>query len=355
VWSLLTVACSIACADVANRAIVPVPEYTDYRAFRVANTAEHKLGAGYEYLKRHPDGTYRDEVRLWLGRASKAYVRSAWDDPRRLEAFLAEVPAGPVADRAVVRMVELTVHSEYQSERDRVLDERAERLVHRLADAEEGRRALVVGVAGWAKRLSAIRNWGARTSELDGDIIYHFRLTEPAARCTETECVKTVMVSYAVPEGKAQSDREAVYDVGMRLEDGGVRAVWITGPELFTRLGEAVNVAAVSSTDLVGRAEAIGQATQVIALAIEQAFPSARCTVEAVSPVVLHRRCDGAELRVVSAVELGDEDRIVVAPTAVTAPSAGTAPSATARAAPAPVPVTGPAVVPGPARPNPKP
>jgi hypothetical protein len=82
----------------------------------------------------------------------------------------------------------------------------------------------------------------------------------------------------------------------------------------------------------VGRAEAISQASQVIELAIEASFPAARCTVEPVSPVVLHRRCDGVELRVVSAVELGDEDRVVIAP----APAALKPGTAAPRAAPPP-------------------
>lgn len=304
------------CADALSRVAVPVPEYTAYRRFRLAETAESKLGAGYRYLKSYPEGTYRPEVRSWLARESAAYVRRAWNDPVRLQAFVDEVPSGPIADRAAVRLVQLTVKGEYRSERERLLDERALALTERVAAAEKGRRELVVGVAGWARRIAAIRSWGGRTSELDSDFIYHFRLTEPAARCTDTECQKTVFVSYAVPEGKTQSEREAVYDVGLRLENGGVRAAWITGADLFTRIGEAVSVASVSNTDLVARVEAIGQAAQVIAIAVEPSFPEARCAVEPVSPVILHRRCDGLELRVVSAVELGEEDRVIVAPVA---------------------------------------
>ena len=330
-------ASATACTEVAQRTVVPVNEYAAYRRYRVADTAEKKLGDAYQYLRSYPDGVYRGEVRRWLSRGSAAYVKSAWNDPRRLEAFLAEVPTGAASERAVVRMVELTVHSEYGAERERKMDERASLLTRRLAEAEEGRRALIVGVAGWAKRIAAIRSWGERTSELDSDFIYHFRLTEPAARCTDTDCTKTIAVSYAVPEGKAQSEREAIYDVGLRLEKGGVRAAWITGADLFTRIGEAVSVAAVSQSDLVSRAEAIGQATQVIALAVEGSLPESRCAVPPVSPVVLQRRCDGVELRVVSAVELGDEDRVIIAPIAG-AVSPAAAPSTPGSAAPPPAP-----------------
>lgn len=130
-----------------------------------------------------------------------------------------------------------------------------------------------------------------------------------------------ISVSYSVPEGLQQSPREAIYDVGLALEQGGVRRAWITGPELFTRLGEAMRVSAVSPTDLVGRAEAIGQATQLLSMAVEAALPASRCEAGAVSPVVLHRLCDGVELRVVSAVNLGDEDQIIVSPAPASAPA----------------------------------
>ena len=324
---------SAGCADAVQRAAVPVTEYADYRQFCVSETAESKLGAGYRYLKTYPEGTYRPEVQGWLARASAAYVKSAWNDPVRLQAFVDEVPSGPNTDRAVVRLVQLTVKDEYRSERERKLDEHALALIERVAAAEQGRRELVVGLAGWARRLAALRNFGAAASELGTDFTYHYSLTEPAARCTDTDCAKTIAVSYAVPEGKAQSDRQAIYDVGLRLDSGVVRAAWITGTELFTRIGEAVSVGAVSNTDLVARAEAIGQATQVIALAVESSLPESRCAVEPVSPVVLHRRCDGVELRVVSAVEAGEEDRIIIAPIRATKPAA---PSTGTSAPPAP-------------------
>jgi hypothetical protein len=123
-----------------------------------------------------------------------------------------------------------------------------------------------------------------------------------------------VIVAYAVPEAGVQSPREAVYEVGLRLERGGVAGAWITGPELFTRLGEAVGVSAVASGDFVARAEAIGQATSLVALAVEPLLPAARCGAESVSPVVLRRVCDGIELRVIAATELGEEDRVIVEP-----------------------------------------
>ena len=68
--------------------------------------------------------------------------------------------------------------------------------------------------------------------------------------------------------------------------------------------------------DFNARAEAIGQATQVLALAVEPVLPASRCAADAVSPVVLRRACDGVEIQVVSALDLTEEDRIIVRPLA---------------------------------------
>jgi hypothetical protein len=230
------------------------------------------------------------------------------------------VPSGREANRAAARLVEIELAADYRARHERAFEERVSGIESRLAAADVGRRALVSGVVAWVRRVAKIRSWGGRTSDLDDELIYAYRLTEPAARCNDDGCTKMVSVSYSVPEGKTQSPREAIYDVRLSLARGGLRSAWITGPELFTRLGEAMRIAAVSPTDLVARAEAIGQATQLIALAVEPVLPASRCSATPVSPVVLLRVCDGVEFRVVSAMDLGEEDRIVVEPSPAEVP-----------------------------------
>ena len=302
------------CAEMAHRATDSVDDYASYRRFRVAPTVEQKLGASADYLRHNPDGSHREEVLRWQRHAEVGYVVRAWDDPVRLQAFLDAVPSGPYSGRAAERLVELELARESSARSAHAFDKKVAEIEARLSKAETGRHELLRGVVGWARRLAKIRGWGNRISELDDELIFAFRLEAPAARCDEETCTKTVSVAYDVPEGKEQSQREAIYDVGMRLEHGGVRAAWISGPELFTRIGEAVRVAAVSPTDLGGRIEAIGQAAQMLALAVEPVLPAARCAVDPVSPVVLRRVCDGVDLRVVSALELGEEDRILIDP-----------------------------------------
>jgi hypothetical protein len=318
---LLAVACALAltaCAEMSRRLTVPVDEFASYRRFRTAPTVESKLGASFDYLHDYPLGSYHDEVGRWLHHTEVGYVVRAWDDPVRLRAFLSAVPLGPYASKAAERLVELELAEEYRARYERAFDVKVRRMEQGLARAEAGRRDLLHGIVAWSRKLAAIRSWGQPLSELDHELLFAFRLDPPGARCRDDVCTKTVTVAYGIPEGKLQSPREAVYDVGMRLERGGVRAAWLTGPELFTRIGEAVRVAAVVPTDLGSRAEAIGQAAQMIALAVEPSLPASRCTADAVSPVVLRRTCDGVDLRVITAEELGQEDRIAIEPVAET-------------------------------------
>ncbi len=313
--------CALGCAEMGRRATVSVDEFASYRRFRVAATVEQKLAASVDYLRDNPKGSYRVEVGRWLRHAEMGYVVRAWDDAPRLRAFLAAVPSGAYSSRAAERLVELELTEEYRQKSDRAFEAKVAAIEARLAKAESGRRELLRGVVGWARRLSRLRDFGKRISELDDELVFAFRLEAPAARCDGDLCTKTISVAYDVPEGKAQSAREAVYDVGMQLENGGVRSAWVTGPELFTRIGEAVRVAAVPPTDLGARIEAIGQATQMIAIAVEPALPASRCAVDPVSPIVLRRVCDGVDLRVVSALDPGEEDRISIQPAATRAPT----------------------------------
>jgi hypothetical protein len=125
-------------------------------------------------------------------------------------------------------------------------------------------------------------------------------------------CIKTITAPYAIPEDRALGQREAVYDVVLELRQGGLERAMITGPDLFSRLTEAVELRAISPHSVVARTEAYSRASLVLSLAIEPHMPQARCGAPAVSPTLLERRCDGSILRVIAGVEAGEEDRVIL-------------------------------------------
>lgn len=304
----------VGCAGFTRRLATSVDEYAVYRRYRTASTLQAKLAAGHQYLVTYPTGSFKDEVRTWFGPAQDAYLRSAWDDPEALRRFLDAVPQGDPAKRAAERIVELDLEHAHAEKTERQFEEHVGRLTTRFEEAERGRRELVTGFSAWVKRLAAIRQWYGRTSDLDSDFIYAYRLADDPATCDTFRCTKTISVKYAIPEQKDLRAREAVYDVILDLKDGGVVRAVLSGAELFSRIGEAVYLAPVSPSGYRARIEAIARTSEMVAVTTEPTLPQARCAVEPVSPVILHRRCDGVELRVVAGLAPSEQDQIVIEP-----------------------------------------
>jgi hypothetical protein len=71
-------------------------------------------------------------------------------------------------------------------------------------------------------------------------------------------------------------------------------------------------VRAVPPLNPQASAEALGQALEIVSAALSVALPKERCDGDAVSPVVLERRCDGLRLQVVAGTEPGAADRLSI-------------------------------------------
>jgi hypothetical protein len=312
-WLILGALCFVlGCAEVQRRNLASMPDYEAYRRYRLASALMTKLSASYDYLYRHPTGRWRSEVQSWFRPAQDAYLEAAWDDLDRLRRFLSAVPDGPPARRAASRVVELELQVAYRERKEREFSARVSRIDARLAAARQGRQKLVRQMVEWTKLLASIRRWGVRTHELPHELIYAFRLTPPEGRCGDSRCIKPLMLAYAIPEAKAQSDRVALLDVVIDLDRGGVQRIVLTGPDLFTRLGEALLLRPILPTDVRGRTEALIRARQLVEVSVEPAMPGSRCAVEPISPILFHRRCDGTELRLIVASEAEEEDRLEV-------------------------------------------
>ncbi|MCC6216582.1 MAG: hypothetical protein IT376_17100 [Polyangiaceae bacterium] len=296
---------------------VDAADYDLYRRTRTAPTEEERLAAAEQYLRERPRGEYAPEVRAAIGRDEPGFWERSHGTRRGLETYLETLPYGPHAEEAAERLAELDLRRRYARRRAADLDEAALELTERLEDAAESRRAFLREVTAWSVRLASIRSWGARTAELDRSFLHAWRIAEPAARCRDATCTKSLSLVYAVPDGGRLRAHRAVFDVQLELERGLLARGRLTGPELWTRLAEAVEVARVPPGDAQARAEAIGRSVDVVKNAIEAHLPAARCEREAVGMRVLVRSCDGVSLTMVAAESPEEEDRLEVAPVAV--------------------------------------
>lgn len=302
---------ALSCASTA-RITGDFGEYRSYREFRLAATVEARLGAAERYLREYPRGSFREEVRSWYFPAEKRYFKLARDTLPRLRAYLDAMPHGPHAEDAVERIGELESRRVFADRREQRLLGHAQEIESRLARAAEQRRGFVHEFSRLTELLAATRTFGEPTSELDPALLHRFRERPPLLHCEGDQCDKVFSFNYAVPEDKFLTERTIDVAFHIRLERGLVQELSISGPELLTRLAEAVSMRAVPPLNAQARAEALGQALEIVNGALDTPLPKARCEVEAVSPVVLERRCDGLRMLVIAGTEPGDADRLVV-------------------------------------------
>ncbi|HET7540163.1 MAG TPA: hypothetical protein VFK05_09830 [Polyangiaceae bacterium] len=287
-------------------------EYRSYREYRVSTTLEERLGAAERYLRAYPRGDYQEEVRTWYFPAEKRYFKLSWDTLPRLRAYLDAMPQGPHAEEVAERIGELESRRVFADRREQRMLNHAQDIETRLARAADQRRGFVREVSRLTELLGATRSFGEPTSELAPDLLVRLRERPPPLRCEDDLCQKVFSFSYAVPEDKSLTERTIDVRLQIRLERGLVQELSLAGPELLTRLAEAITVRAVPPLNPQASAEALGQSLEILHSALSAALPKERCEVEAVSPVLLERRCDGVRLQVVAGTEPGAADRLLV-------------------------------------------
>jgi hypothetical protein len=293
-------------------------DYRLYRETRLARTVEDRLAASHAYLQAMPRGNWRSEVRAWFKLSEPAYRRAAQNSLPRLRAYLLAMPDGPHSREVASRMVELETEIAFAERREQRTLASARRVQVTLSDAAAQRQALVQSVGEWIRLLASIERFGQPTSELPHELIYRFRLQAPVGACGGDRCKKSLTLTYSIPEQGKLAERVALFDVIFELEQGAVQRAVLSGPELFSRLGEALELSAVELARPQTRVEALGRMLPVVENALEQRLPQARCARSAVSPTLLERACDGLRVSAIAGDGGADEDRIVFEPFALT-------------------------------------
>ena len=297
---------------VAQRLGAPLQERAIYREARVAPTLEQRLAAAHEYLDDYPEGRWADELRSWLVEADAGYFARIRDNLPALRGYLSILPAGTRGREISVRIEELEHAAAVAAQQEAVWEHRAIELDCELDRAEQQRNALVEQFQRFLRFAAAIRTWGEPISALDQDFLERWRDEEPPPRCLEQQCTKTLLLPYAIPEQRELSARIAVLDVSIEFAEGGVKRVTVAGPELFSRMAEALEPRPVLPEDPLARVEALALTLQLVQNAIEPKLPGRHCTRPSVSPVLLERRCHGTVARMIASAGPAEDDRIVV-------------------------------------------
>ena len=304
------------CGVWSQKLVAPSPDYELYRQTRVAPSLEERLGAAWLYLKQYPNGVFRSDVQRWFKQIEPRYFVQARPSRARLSRYLEALPDGPHAAQARARAAELERAENARARQEQRVLERVRRVTDRLDAAEDARDAFLRSITDWVKWLSQIESWGRRTHELHHEFIHAYRVVPPAATCAASHCVKQVAMTYAIPEARRLAERVAIFDVVLTLVSGDVVRAELSGPDLFSRVGEAVQRLPVTVDDPQRRAEAIGAARQLVVGVLESKFPESECDKQAIAPVILERACHGIRIKLIASLDVGGEDRLVVEPLA---------------------------------------
>jgi hypothetical protein len=301
---------ALGCGSEAATILAPQDEYMAYRRVRTATVLNDRLRESSDYLQRYPKGRWREQVRPWYERAEAKYWGHRNETASDLAEYLQVLPDGPhsLEARKQLRILQL------RAEQARVerLDLEARYTEERLAELVRERERAKESFAFWLSSLLSIDTWGRRTSALDHELLFAWRIDKPKARCVDDRCSKLLDLPYSMPGGGSRAAREMVLEAVILLVDGGVDEARIEGPGLLSRLYEAATSKAVEPGDAQARANAIEFGIDFISGAAEAHLPAARCAVDATMPVILSRSCDGWTLTVKVAESLAEDDVLVI-------------------------------------------
>lgn len=310
----LAFACALLCGCASLPTLTERPEeYALYRAARVAPTQEERLRAADRYLREVPRGPHRKQLKAWFDREEEIYYLAAFNRVTALYAYEEALPNGPHIAEVKSRIAQLAARRVQKQQKVDEEDAAIAAGQARLARADSSRRAFVATFRQWAGRIAAIHSFGEPTSELDDETIFAFRLSPPRGSCHGDACKKLLELSFDVPGERQLVERASLLEVQLELERGLLVRARLAGPELWTRLGEALSLKPLATPSAEERADAVQRSALLIKAVLEARFPSESCEIAASGGVVIERACSGLRARMVAG-QGADDDFLEVYP-----------------------------------------
>jgi hypothetical protein len=311
---LLLLSSLVGCAALPT--LTERPEsYHLYRTARVAPTLEERLRAADRYLREVPNGPHSKQLRGWFTGTEEKYFLSAFNRLPNLYAYREALPHGPHIEDVRSRIALLEGKRSRQVEQQSDEDARIQATQARLTQADRQRRAFVATFKDWTARLTKIKTFGEPTSELADETIFAFRLSEPRGACQGDSCKKLLQLAYEVPGERELVARAALLEVQLQLERGLLARARLAGPELWTRLAEALSLRPLPSPTPEERADAVNRALMLVRALLEPALPAAECPdLPVTAPLVLLRSCHGITARMLAGPSAADDDSLEIAP-----------------------------------------
>lgn len=259
-------------------------DYADYRTIRLASEMGERAVAMRNYVEKHPEGQWREEIEAERKSHELKAFESGKDSRKGLEAYLQAYPDGTFVSQARSRLSAIALIEQQRKQRQ---DQASALADARKQRAQELRRTWLGRFLGyWVETLTSLRGWGEPIPTVASNNPQFSRAfgAQPKPRCTGDECVKYYSGAYAVPvPGGNRIERRLSLLLRLRMRGGKLERAELILPERgFSRWYELEERRAVSSGERVERERAVEWSIKRALPLIEQ-LPGGVTTLAAVS------------------------------------------------------------------------
>jgi hypothetical protein len=263
-------------------------DYADYRAIRLASEPGERAIAMRNYVEKHRQGQWHDEIEQERSRQEHEAFETGKDSQAGLEHYLAAYPNGIYVAQARGRLEAVGL---IEKQRKQAQEQAAQLAEQRKLRAEELRRTWLGRFLGyWIETLSSIRGWGEPIPVVANNNPQFSRAfgAQPRPRCTQDECVKYYAGAYAVPvPGGNRIERQLSLLLRLRMRSGKLERAELLLPERgFSRWYELEERQAISSGERADREKAMQWAMKRALPLIEQLAGGVTALPNAVSPKI---------------------------------------------------------------------
>lgn len=284
-------------------------DLADYRALRAAATEGTRLARAQEYVERHPQGAWADEVRAVYEVEEAAWFEAAKASRARARDYVVDLPRGPHAEAARSLLVVFDSTSDDIDTLKLLADARR---TEATLEVESSRRKRVGEVI--LEEIGALFDpdtWGARVESPPPALAAVLAGATKRTWGGAASRSRQDALFFALPTAEGAQARVAEVKLALTLDKGLIEAASIAGEDLFARWTEAMTARALDPTRVQDRALAATAVAEVLAGALEARLPASRCAQPSGDAAVA-RACDGWTVTARMGARAGAVDAIVI-------------------------------------------
>ncbi len=292
----------------------------DYRAYRIAAAEGTRLKRAQEYLEKHPNGAWSEEVRATFDEEEPRFYEKAQSSRQGIRNYLGDLPRGPHADAALHLLIALDSSIEEAELND--LARRVRNDDAKLERAAQQRRAVGEAILGALGVMLDEDVYGVPRSEAPPKL-RSLMIGRHAPTWGGVPRTREEDYFFLLPTRPERESRLMTLEIRLIEEKDVVVASRVEGMDLIVRWAEAEQIVRLDSSAPEDRTEAQVFVMGRLEGALERRFPAGSCADLRRGDELYHRTCNGWEAVILAGTKAGDNDTIMIRSPRATVPDVG--------------------------------